>query len=68
MGCLMRAGCLAVLLIAGVAAYVLRDQWVDRVPFRVTRAARAAVRAWFAGRAGHTAGSVTGNLGPSRHG
>jgi hypothetical protein len=37
MGCLMRLGCLAVLLIAGVIAYVTRDKWMDHLPWRSSR-------------------------------
>lgn len=34
MGCLLRLGCLVVLLIGGGAAYLTRDKWMDRLPGR----------------------------------
>jgi hypothetical protein len=47
MGCLLRFGCLAVLLVAGVAAYLTRDRWIDRLPGRNSPAETAAVSsAW----------------------
>jgi hypothetical protein len=32
MSCLTRLGCLIVLLVAGAAAYLTRDRWLDRLP------------------------------------
>ncbi|MEO5568784.1 MAG: hypothetical protein ABIR92_09840 [Gemmatimonadaceae bacterium] len=34
MGCLLRLGCLVVLLIGGIGAYLTRDKWMDRLPGR----------------------------------
>ena len=34
MGCIARLGCLFVLLVAGVAAYLTRDRWMDKLPWR----------------------------------
>jgi hypothetical protein len=38
MGCLMRLGCLALLLIAGAAAYLTRDRWIDHLPWKSSHA------------------------------
>ena len=37
MGCLMRLGCLGVLIVAGFVAYLTRDHWMDRLPGREPR-------------------------------
>ena len=34
MGCLMRLGCLVILLVCGVIAYLTRDQWMNKLPWR----------------------------------
>jgi hypothetical protein len=34
MGCIARLGCLFVLVVAGAAAYLTRDRWLDRIPGR----------------------------------
>ncbi|HET9425985.1 MAG TPA: hypothetical protein VFO55_11475 [Gemmatimonadaceae bacterium] len=34
MGCLLRLGCLVILLICGAIAYLTRDQWIDKLPWR----------------------------------
>ena len=34
MGCLMRLGCLVILLILGVVAFLTRDRWMSRLPWR----------------------------------
>ena len=34
MGCLMRLGCLMILLIAGAVAYLTRDRWMDHLPWK----------------------------------
>jgi hypothetical protein len=34
MGCLFRLGCLVVLLIVGIVAYLTRDRWMDKLPWR----------------------------------
>src|SRR3954465_15858263 len=36
MGCLARLGCLIVLLVACAAAYLTRDRWMDKLPWRPT--------------------------------
>lgn len=36
MGCLLRLGCLIVLLICGIIAYFTRDRWVSKLPWRTT--------------------------------
>jgi hypothetical protein len=36
MGCLARLGCLIVLLAIGVAAYLTRDRWMDKLPWGAT--------------------------------
>ena len=37
MGCLLRLGCLVVLLICGIIAYLTRDRWMDKLPWRPTQ-------------------------------
>ena len=34
MGCIARLGCLIVLLICGIVAYLTRDRWMDKLPWR----------------------------------
>jgi hypothetical protein len=34
MGCITRLGCLIVLLVVGFAAYLTRDRWMDKLPWR----------------------------------
>jgi len=36
MGCLARLGCLIVLLVCGAVAYLTRDRWMDKLPWRTT--------------------------------
>lgn len=43
MGCMLRLGCLIVLLIVGIVAYLTRDRWMDELPWR--RAQTEATRA-----------------------
>ena len=38
MGCLMRLGCLVLVLAAGAAAFLTRDQWMDKLPWRSSHA------------------------------
>lgn len=38
MGCLMRLGCLVLVLIAGAVAFLTRDRWMDRLPWRSSQA------------------------------
>jgi hypothetical protein len=37
MGCLFRLGCLVVLLVCGAVAYLTRDRWMDKLPWRTTQ-------------------------------
>src|SRR5688572_15453146 len=37
MGCIARLGCLFVLVVAGAAAYLTRDRWLDRIPGRTAQ-------------------------------
>jgi hypothetical protein len=59
MGCLARLGCLIVLLVAGAAAYLMRDRWMDKLPGRAaqvdtTRVAPGPGDGSVAGRGGST--------------
>jgi hypothetical protein len=45
MGCLLRLGCLILLIIGGVIAWFTRDRWMDKLPFHVTPAVQPKIAA-----------------------
>lgn len=66
-GCLRRVGCLAVFLVVIVVAWVTRDWWLSRLPFRAKSAAPA-VASWESPTpegAGRAEAAIRGLQGPS---
>src|SRR3954469_1174341 len=45
MGCLMRLGCLVLVLAAGAAAWLTRDRWTNKLPWRSSNAEASATTA-----------------------